>query len=71
MTEADEQIHAAIREGNSFYLDAGAGSGKTSSLVGALTLLRSDLKQTLIANRQQVCLHHLHKRRQRRDPRAY
>jgi DNA helicase-2/ATP-dependent DNA helicase PcrA len=55
MTKADDEIEAAIRTGNGFFLDAGAGSGKTSSLVRALTLLRMpEFKDTMITKRQQV-----------------
>lgn len=54
MTAADDQIAQAILDGRSFVLDAGAGSGKTASLVKALTLLRNDYRTELLKKRQQV-----------------
>ncbi len=51
---ADEEIAEAIRSGQSFLVDAGAGSGKTSSLVKALTGLRSSRRLTLLGRRQRV-----------------
>lgn len=54
ITNADEQIAAAIGARRSFLLDAGAGSGKTSSLVRALTLLRTRYRRQLLTKHQQV-----------------
>lgn len=55
MTKADDDIALAIKTRKSFVLDAGAGSGKTYSLVQALTLLRQDsYRDTLIKNRQMI-----------------
>lgn len=54
-TEADGKIGDAIRDSRSFVLDAGAGSGKTSSLVLALTrLAESDLSKTLAKRGQKI-----------------
>jgi DNA helicase-2/ATP-dependent DNA helicase PcrA len=54
VTQADDQIAEQIKARTSFLVDAGAGSGKTYSLVQALTLLRTELRQSLLQNRQRV-----------------
>jgi len=54
VTEADKHIAQALRDKKSFLVDAGAGSGKTYSLVEALTVLRTEMREELISNRQQV-----------------
>lgn len=53
-TKSDQEIEEAIKKGKSFLLDAGAGSGKTSSLIRALTLLRSDFRNDMLTKRQHV-----------------
>lgn len=53
-TEADTEIAKAIEAGNSFLVDAGAGSGKTSSLVAALLLLKDKCRDRLVKNRQHI-----------------
>ena len=40
-TDADEKIAKCVEERRSFAVIAGAGSGKTSSLVDALGLIRT------------------------------
>ena len=53
MTAADDRIHEALEARESFVLDAGAGSGKTYSLINALNHLRSDAwREQFRANRQ-------------------
>lgn len=54
MTPADDKIRECIEQGRSFLLDAGAGSGKTGSLVRALNLIRSERRTALIRNAQKV-----------------
>jgi DNA helicase-2/ATP-dependent DNA helicase PcrA len=54
MKSTDERIAQSLRAGQSFVLDAGAGSGKTTSLVNALTLLRNEFRGELVSKRQQV-----------------
>jgi DNA helicase-2/ATP-dependent DNA helicase PcrA len=54
VTVADEKIADAIRDGRSFLLDAGAGSGKTFSLVLALTVLRDEFRDALLPKHQQI-----------------
>lgn len=56
MSEADVEIQDCLTKGQSFLLDAGAGAGKTYSLVSALRLILGDKtkKQTLTANGQSV-----------------
>jgi DNA helicase-2/ATP-dependent DNA helicase PcrA len=39
-TKADSQIHACLEENRSFYMIAGAGSGKTTSLITTLDQIR-------------------------------
>jgi len=43
LTDADKEIHKCIMDSQNFYMIAGAGSGKTTSLVTALEFIR-DLK---------------------------
>lgn len=55
MTKADDEIQKALAEKKRFVLDAGAGSGKTYSLVQALTFLRQkDRRAQLEKNRQRI-----------------
>jgi DNA helicase-2/ATP-dependent DNA helicase PcrA len=54
MTEADEKILECLKAGQSFVIDAGAGSGKTSSLIRALDYIRGPDRSTLIADGQRV-----------------
>lgn len=55
MTAADDRIRSALEKRESFVLDAGAGSGKTYSLISALNHLRSEeWRRTLRANRQLI-----------------
>lgn len=53
-TDADQQVRACLAEKRSFALIAGAGSGKTSSLVDALTLIRETDGKILRRNGQRV-----------------
>jgi DNA helicase II / ATP-dependent DNA helicase PcrA len=54
ITEADEKIQKCVDEGRSFLLDAGAGSGKTASLIRALNQIRGKQRRKLVANSQNV-----------------
>jgi len=54
MTPADEKILECLKGGKSFLLDAGAGSGKTSSLIRALDHIRGSERRTLIKDGQHV-----------------
>jgi DNA helicase-2/ATP-dependent DNA helicase PcrA len=54
MTKADDDIAECLKSGKSFLLDAGAGAGKTYSLVRALREVLKDHRQTLAANGQTV-----------------
>jgi len=54
MTEADAKILECVQNGISFLLDAAAGSGKTSSLIGALDHIRGAPRAGLIQNAQRV-----------------
>lgn len=53
-TYADQQVRACLAEKRSFALIAGAGSGKTSSLVDALSLIRETDGKILRRNGQRV-----------------
>jgi len=53
MTDADEEIRRCIDQNKSFVLDAGAGSGKTSSLVLALRYLIDSQTGSILARRSQ------------------
>lgn len=53
-TEADIRVQACIDRGTSFLLDAGAGSGKTTTLIRALTHIRGKQRDQLMANSQRV-----------------
>lgn len=53
-TEADKEVAECLREHRSFALIAGAGSGKTTSLVDALDQVRSGEGATLRKNGQRV-----------------
>ena len=55
MTAADSEIQFCIEQRKSFILDAGAGSGKTSSLVEALSyLISSGIGSKLARNSQRI-----------------
>lgn len=54
MTEADDKIRTCLESRKSFLLDAGAGSGKTSSLVKALNYIRTYERDRLFGNGQRV-----------------
>lgn len=54
MTKADKEIAAAIDGGQSLLVDAGAGSGKTSSLVRALLHIKSRHHDRLVRQRQRA-----------------
>jgi DNA helicase-2/ATP-dependent DNA helicase PcrA len=54
MTQADIEIRECIEAGQSFLLDAGAGSGKTYSLVEALRVILGTRRKTLAANGQSI-----------------
>ena len=54
MTAADNEIQKCLDKRQSFLLDAGAGSGKTYSLVKALNHIRSGLRLKLVSNSQKV-----------------
>ena len=54
MTAADNKIQECLDKRQSFLLDAGAGSGKTYSLVKALNYIRGDVHSELVKNSQKV-----------------
>lgn len=54
MTKADRQILECIDARTSFLLDAGAGSGKTSSLIGALNHIRAAKRTQLLQSSQHI-----------------
>ena len=54
MTEADDRILECLKTNKSFLLDAGAGSGKTSSLIQALNYIRTSERKRLVANARRV-----------------
>lgn len=54
MTEADEKILACLKAQQSFLIDAGAGSGKTSSLIRALDYIRGPDRASVIGEGQRV-----------------
>jgi DNA helicase II / ATP-dependent DNA helicase PcrA len=53
-TDADQKVATCLQEKRSFAVIAGAGSGKTSSLIEALELIRNDYGSDLRKNGQQV-----------------
>lgn len=53
-TDADRQVARCLQEKRSFAVVAGAGSGKTSSLIDALSLIRASYGSELRKNGQQV-----------------
>lgn len=53
-TEADQKVAACLKEQRSFAVIAGAGSGKTSSLIDALNLIRTNYSVELRKNGQRV-----------------
>jgi DNA helicase-2/ATP-dependent DNA helicase PcrA len=54
MSDADISIQNSINESKSFILDAGAGSGKTYSLVEALRYLCKEKGTQLIRSGQRI-----------------
>lgn len=54
MTSADDKIQECLDKRQSFLLDAGAGSGKTYSLVKALNYIRGGVRSELVRNSQRV-----------------
>lgn len=54
MTEADEKILDCLKNRRSFLIDAGAGSGKTSSLIRALDYIRGPDRSKLLQDIQRV-----------------
>lgn len=54
MTAADDRIRECLDKRQSFLLDAGAGSGKTYSLVKALNYIRGGVRSELVSNSQKV-----------------
>lgn len=53
-TEADRKVRTCLAEKRSFALIAGAGSGKTSSLIDALSRIRETDGASLRRNGQRV-----------------
>ncbi|WP_343728341.1 UvrD-helicase domain-containing protein [Duganella sp.] len=53
-TKADEQIRECIDKRTSFYVIAGAGSGKTTSLISALDFIRKQHGKQLRRDGQQI-----------------
>ena len=53
-TEADGKVAACLNEQRSFAVIAGAGSGKTSSLIDALNLVRANYSVALRVNGQRI-----------------
>lgn len=53
-TEADQKVATCLEEKRSFAVIAGAGSGKTSSLIDALELIRTNYSSELRKNGQRV-----------------
>lgn len=57
MTEADAKILECLKERRSFLIDAGAGSGKTSSLIRALDYIRGpDRFKTVTSSQRVACI---------------
>lgn len=54
MTEADKKILECLKERKSFLIDAGAGSGKTTSLIRALDYIRGNERKKLVQDGQRV-----------------
>lgn len=54
MTESDEKILECLKARRSFLIDAGAGSGKTSSLIRALDFIRGPDRPNVIGEGQRV-----------------
>lgn len=54
MTEADEKILECLKARQSFLIDAGAGSGKTSSLIRALDFIRGPDRSSVMGEGQRV-----------------
>lgn len=54
MTKADEEIAECLKARTSFLLDAGAGAGKTYSLVQALRVVLKDHRRQLVAHGQTI-----------------
>jgi DNA helicase-2/ATP-dependent DNA helicase PcrA len=57
MTEADTKVLECLRGRRSFLIDAGAGSGKTSSLIRALDHIRGrDRSRVVMAGQRVACI---------------
>ena len=54
MTIADEKILECLNKRKSFLVDAGAGSGKTSSLIRALDHIRGQARRIMVKDGQHV-----------------
>lgn len=54
LTEADDQIQACLRDKLSFAVVAGAGSGKTTSLISALNFVRREFGRELRRDGQKI-----------------
>lgn len=54
MTQADMNILACLEQRRSFLIDAGAGSGKTSSLIRALDHIRGPNRKSFVNDGQRV-----------------
>ncbi|WP_448955558.1 UvrD-helicase domain-containing protein [Labrys neptuniae] len=54
MTEADKKILECLKTRRSFLIDAGAGSGKTSSLIRALDFIRGPDRSSVMGEGQRV-----------------
>lgn len=54
MTDADKKILACLEGRRSFLIDAGAGSGKTSSLIRALDHIRGPKRKIFVRDGQRV-----------------
>lgn len=53
-TQADQQVAQCLEEGRSFAMIAGAGAGKTTSLISALDHVRKTFGQSLLKQGQRV-----------------
>jgi DNA helicase II / ATP-dependent DNA helicase PcrA len=61
MNDADTEIAECLKRRQSFLMDAGAGAGKTYSLVQGLKLLLSAERSRLKASNQTNSLHYIYK----------
>ena len=53
-TQADQQVAQCLEEGRSFAMIAGAGAGKTTSLISALDHVRKTFGRSLLKQGQRV-----------------